>query len=136
MSAEFRFEPTYTIHLDKRSTVMHAMASILVREHDVLACMANGPTGSDAVVVAEVDGPATDAQPSGGPLEDLDHGVKYDVDIPPGNMILTTITDPAQGDGSGDLGYGACVKAKPGTNLWPSIKAKELNSWDYLFHTE
>ena len=118
-----------TNYLDRQSTVMHSITSILVREHDVCACMTNGPN-----VEAQRGGDAIYTQGSSDRLEDPDHGAKYLVDIP-GNLHLTTIANPEQNDDSSDLEYGCCIKAKDGKNQWPSIKDLTLNRWHYLDKT-
>jgi hypothetical protein len=86
--------------LDKKSTVMHAMASILVLEHEILACMA---WKDKHLVIAE---------------DRNDDGEDYLVDLPAGKVNLATIKNPDAADIT-NAQYGSCSETSAGKDLWP-----------------
>jgi hypothetical protein len=115
--------------LNQHSSVMHAFASILVREHDILACMAEA--GDKPSVKVVVEGDKTDSPVIPGENRDIDdeHGEEYGADVPGGKVKITTIANPDMKDPG--ISCRHCEAIDPGINRWPSI-LESAHGWDYL----
>jgi len=113
---------TMPMTLSKTASVMHAMASILVLHHEILACMSEA---DNKTLLVTQD-------------KETEHGEVYDVDLPAGKVKVTTIANPDERDANPDERgaklplYGSCLSLEPGIDHWPSIMRSESDQWDFL----
>ena len=116
---------TAPTELDRNASVMHAMASILVLDQEILACMSEADdkaSPSKALLVTSVDSDTVD-----------EHGDRYDMDVPEGKVKVTTIANPDERDLRPRSEYGSrCVSLNTGTNHWLSIVRSDCDGWYYL----
>ncbi len=101
---------------------MHAVASLLVREHDILACMFEKPEKGvpDTILVMHNERVA---------ITEEGYKLKYRVDT----QILT-VTTTANPDENSDLPpIGNDSPPNAGTNHWTTIKASSSKGWLFLF---
>jgi hypothetical protein len=115
--------------LNQHSSVMHAFASILVREHDILACMAEAGGKPSVQVVVEGEQMDDSADPGGDRDIDDEHGEEYGVDMPGGKVKVTAVANPDMKDEA--ISCRHCEAIDPGINRWPSILESD-HGWDYL----
>jgi hypothetical protein len=105
--------------LDRQGSVMHAMASILVRDYDILACMSKdiqNPTHA-TVVAQHLD------------MTDED-GEQYEMDLPA--VKVANIANPEESQEQLGLidASDSFVSVPAGTNYWPTIW--ESDGWRFL----
>jgi hypothetical protein len=148
--------------LNNHSSIMHAMASIFVQEHDILACMseAGDPSlfvtkddhgdpsaldmkdrtddvqehgdGDPSLLIAKHDRTDNAMTYDKGVQMEDEHGTTYQMDVPEGKVNITTVANSASSDKTLGLKYGCCVPMPAGKNHWPSIMQSEDGEWCYL----
>ena len=128
MERELNRDHEFSLDSDE-DTVMHAVTTILVREHEILACMFEKPSaenGDAAVLVAQDD------RTSKWEEDDYEYGVVYRVDTQQLNVV--TVGNPDQTVDEESAAPNCCLQVDPGTNYWPTMsQSGPGEEWRFLF---
>ena len=107
-----------------KTTILNAIATILVREHEILACMSHRArfvvaTSGDCAPEGQVE----TSDPQGEKNEKVDEEIDefYGLDS---TLSVTPIANPMD-DPAPDSEAGWCVPVTPGRDCWPDVKASE-----------
>jgi hypothetical protein len=109
--------------LSKNASVLHAMASILVLDHEILACMSEADDKASPSKTLLVTSMGSDTAG--------EHGDLYDMDVPEGKVKVTTIANSDERDLQ-SYPYGSCVSRNAGTDHWLSIMRPDCDGWYFL----
>jgi hypothetical protein len=108
--------------LNKDSSVLHTMASILVLDHKVLACISKCPKDSESpnIIILQEDHSCVTVD-----------GDKYENNVPAGPMKVATIANLEQGDTFQAM-HDSCVSVVTGTSQWKLIHESDTIGWQFL----
>jgi hypothetical protein len=103
---------------------MHAITTILVREHEILACMIEIPQARGSAPSSVVDNDHIDY--------DDEDGEEYKVDVPAGELQVTAIANPNHDIVALLPEEGPDYMHMPAdSNFWPEILKSE-SGWSFL----